>query len=104
MILTENWQQSRSILNHFGRNPALFLAQVCHASFGINGFAARFPNFICGIVSLIMLYYLGRRICAALDCSGSSLTDRTCFLLLLLQVGIIDPWFNLFIFLGWRGS
>ncbi len=69
--------------------------------FGINEFAARFPNAICGIVSLLVLYRTGRRI-----------YDKTFGLLWVLvytgsllpffyfKSGIIDPWFNLFIFLG----
>jgi 4-amino-4-deoxy-L-arabinose transferase-like glycosyltransferase len=69
--------------------------------FGINEFAARFPNALCGALTLPLLFIIGR-----------SLHDRLTGLLWTLMYvgsflphfyfksGIIDPWFNLFIMLG----
>ena len=70
-------------------------------TFGINEFAARFPDAICGIFTLITLFYTGRRF----------FNEQFGFLWMLVyggsilpffyfKSGIIDPWFNLFIFLG----
>jgi 4-amino-4-deoxy-L-arabinose transferase-like glycosyltransferase len=69
--------------------------------FGINEFAARFPNAVCGIVTLLVLYRCGKRL------FGHSfgilwIIIYTGMLLpfLYFKSGIIDPWFNLFIFLS----
>jgi 4-amino-4-deoxy-L-arabinose transferase-like glycosyltransferase len=69
--------------------------------FGINEFAARFPNAICGIVTLLVLFTIGRKIrnnlfglLWVLAYVGSVLP------FFYFKSGIIDPWFNLFIFLG----
>jgi hypothetical protein len=69
--------------------------------FGINEFAARFPNVLCGIVSLMMLYFFGRKIYGhrfgllwILSYSAAILP------FFFFRSGIIDPWFNLFIFIG----
>ena len=68
---------------------------------GINEFAARFPNAVCGILTLIVLYLMGRKLHSArfgrvwaLAYFGSVLPH------LYFKSGIIDPWFNLFIFVG----
>ena len=70
-------------------------------AFGVGEFAARFPNAICGIITLWLLYRIGEQlrgrifgIAWALAYIGSILPH------LYFRSGIIDPWFNLFIFLG----
>lgn len=87
----------------FWEKPPLFIwMQVASMKvFGVNEFAARFPNAICGIVSLLVLYNLGRRLISfrfgllwVLFYAGSLLP------FFYFKSGIIDPWFNLFIFLG----
>lgn len=103
MILTENYATVQIDFEPFWEKPPLFfwLQVLAMKIFGINEFAARFPNFICGIVSLIMLYYLGRRIYGErfglfwVISYGSAVLPFFYF-----KSGIIDPWFNLFIFLG----
>jgi hypothetical protein len=87
----------------FWEKPPLFIwMQVLSMKlFGINAFAARFPNALCGIVSLLVLFNIGRKIIDmkfgllwALLYGGSLLP------FFYFKSGIIDPWFNLFIFLG----
>ncbi len=87
----------------FWEKPPLFIwMQVLSMKvFGINEFAARFPNAICGIVSLLILYNTGRKLFDTrfgliwvLFYAGSILP------FFYFKSGIIDPWFNLFIFLG----
>jgi 4-amino-4-deoxy-L-arabinose transferase-like glycosyltransferase len=82
--------------------PFFFWLQVLsmHA-FGVGDFAARFPNAICGIVTLVVLFKIGQRLLSdtfgliwALMYAGSILPN------LYFHSGIIDPWFNLFIFLS----
>ncbi len=94
--------------NAFWEKPPLFIWMQAFSMhlFGVNEFAARFPNAICGIVTLLLLYNMGK-----------SLKDKTfglvwvlCYACSLLpffyfKSGIIDPWFNLFIFLGiWQAA
>ena len=69
--------------------------------FGINEFAARFPNALFGIISLLTFYIIGRKIIDerfgfiwAISYLGSFLPH------LYFKSGIIDPVFNYFIFMG----
>lgn len=87
----------------FWEKPPLFIwmQALCMKLFGIGDYAARLPNAICGIVTLIVLYKIGR-----------TLKDKRFGLLWVLayvgsvlphfyfKSGIIDPWFNFFIFTG----
>jgi len=87
----------------FYEKPPLFIwMQVLSMkTFGINEFAARFPNAICGIVTLLILFNIGRKIYSSrfgiiwVICHGAAWLPFIYF-----KSGIIDPWFNLFIFLG----
>jgi 4-amino-4-deoxy-L-arabinose transferase-like glycosyltransferase len=69
--------------------------------FGINEFAARFPNAICGIVTLVLLYRIGKKIYnEQLARIWVMIYLGTLVTFLYFKSGIIDPWFNLFIFLA----
>jgi len=69
--------------------------------FGINEFSARLPNAIAGALTGITLYSIGRKnfsnsfgwLWAMVYCSAL-------LPILYFKSGIIDPWFNLFIFYG----
>jgi len=87
----------------FWEKPPLFIwMQVLSMKiFGINEFAARFPNALAGIITLLVLYFSGRNLrdrqfgwLWSLVYAGSMLPH------LYFKSGIIDPWFNLFIFVG----
>jgi hypothetical protein len=87
----------------FWEKPPLFIwMQVLSMKlFGINEFAARFPNAVCGIVTLLVLFNIGRKlrdnlfgVLWVLAFAGSVLP------FFYFKSGIIDPWFNLFIFLS----
>jgi len=101
MLLTGNWFQVQINFEPFWEKPPLFfwMQVLSMKAFGINEFAARFPNAICGIVTLQVLFSIGlkwqNRTFAwawTLLYSGSILP------FLYFKSGIIDPWFNLFIF------
>ncbi|GAB2593550.1 ArnT family glycosyltransferase [Spirosoma areae] len=87
----------------FYEKPPLFFwfqATMMHL-FGVNAFSARLPNAICGIITLVYLYNLGQKLHGhrfgllwALAYLGS-VTPHLYF-----RSGIIDPFFNLFIFVG----
>ena len=69
--------------------------------FGIGEYAARFPNAVCGMITLPLVFHLGRSIYnerMGLLWAGAYLGSVLPFLY--FKSGIIDPWFNLFIFLG----
>jgi len=103
MILTGDYLNVRINFEPFWEKPPLFIWMqvVSMKLFGINEFAARFPNAICGIVTLLILFNLGNRL----------YNNRFAFLWTLayagsilpffyFKSGIIDPWFNLFTFLS----
>lgn len=87
----------------FWEKPPLFIwmQALSMKIFGVNEFAARFPNALCGAVSLTVLFQVGSRLLSngfgllwILVYVGSMLPQ------FYFRSGIIDPWFNLFIFSG----
>ncbi|MBS1946491.1 MAG: glycosyltransferase family 39 protein [Bacteroidetes bacterium] len=98
-------EYSRVYINFkpFWEKPPMFLWMQIMAmkTFGVNEFAARFPNAICGIVTLIVVFLCGSKIYDkkfgilwALAFGGSLFPN------MYFKSGIIDPWFNLFTFLS----
>jgi len=103
MIVTGDYLTVQINFQPFWEKPPLFIwMQVLSMKvFGISEFAARFPNAICGIITLLVLFNIGKRIRDNLfgifwvmAFAGSILP------FFYFKSGIIDPWFNLFIFLG----
>jgi 4-amino-4-deoxy-L-arabinose transferase-like glycosyltransferase len=103
MIVTKDYLNVQIDYQPFWEKPPLFIwMQVLSMkAFGINEFAARFPNAICGIVTLLVIYSMGKKlfnqkmgIIWVLVYAGSILP------FFYFKSGIIDPWFNLFIFIG----
>ncbi len=87
----------------FWEKPPMFFWMQSGAMkiFGVNEFAARFPNAICGIITLIAVFICGNKIYDkkfgilwALAFGGSLFPN------MYFKSGIIDPWFNLFTFLS----
>jgi 4-amino-4-deoxy-L-arabinose transferase-like glycosyltransferase len=103
MIVTGDYLTVQINFQPFWEKPPLFIWMQVLAMkmFGINEFAARFPNAISGIVTLLVIFNIGRKIrdnqfglLWVLAFAGSVLP------FFYFKSGIIDPWFNLFIFLG----
>ncbi|WP_018618223.1 ArnT family glycosyltransferase [Spirosoma luteum] len=103
MIVLRDYLHVHINFKPFYEKPPLFfwLQSAMMNIFGINEFAARLPNAICGIISLVYLYNLGEKLHShrfgllwALAYLGS-VTPHLYF-----RSGIIDPFFNLFIFIG----
>ena len=101
MLVTGNYNTVSINFVPFWEKPPLFIwMQVISMKlFGINEFAARFPNAICGVLTLLLLFEIGKGLknyrfglVWALAYGGSILP------FLYFKSGIIDPWFNLFIF------
>jgi 4-amino-4-deoxy-L-arabinose transferase-like glycosyltransferase len=103
MIVTGDYQTVQINYEPFWEKPPLFIwMQVASMKvFGVNEFAARFPNAVCGILTLIILFLIG----TSLYNEGFGILWAFAYLVSVLpflyfKSGIIDPWFNLFIFLG----
>ena len=103
MILTGDYLTVQINFIPFWEKPPLFIwMQVLSMKiFGITELAARFPNAICGIVTIATLYGIGKKLVSknfgliwTMTYVGSVLP------FFYFKSGIIDPWFNLFIFLG----
>jgi len=103
MLATHNWLQPQIGYVPFYEKPPLFMwmQAISMSAFGVNEFASRLPNAICGIFTLLVLFRIGERLRGrlfgllwVLAYVGSILPH------LYFRSGIIDPWFNLFIFLG----
>ena len=103
MLVSKNYSTVQIDFLPFWEKPPLFIwmQAVSMNVFGVNEFAARLPNAICGVVTLLAVYSIGKRIYDekfariwVLAFAGSLLPN------FYFHSGIIDPWFNLFIFLG----
>ncbi len=102
MLLSGDYLQPTINFQPFHEKPPLFtwMQVVSFKLWGIGAFGARFPNVLCGLISLLVLLW------------APSISDRGIrpwwalfFGLSLLPIvyfrsGIIDPWFNLFILAG----
>lgn len=103
MIVTGDFMNVQINYNQFWEKPPLFIwmQALSMLIFGINEFAARFPNAICGVVTLLVLYRIGKELKNKKLGIIWVLTYASSFLpFFYFKSGIIDPWFNLFIFLG----
>lgn len=103
MLLTGDYFKVQINFEPFQEKPPFFfwLQALSMSIFGVNEFAARFPNAIIGIITLLLIFRIGTRlknenfgIIWALIYIASLLPH------LYYKSGIIDPVFNLFIFLG----
>jgi 4-amino-4-deoxy-L-arabinose transferase-like glycosyltransferase len=103
MICSGNYLKVQINFQTFWEKPPLFiwLEAISMRFFGVSEFAARLPNAIVGIITLLVLFVLGKKIFDktfglfwALAYAGSFLPH------FYFKSGIIDPVFNLLIFLG----
>lgn len=103
MLITQDYLRPKINFEPFWEKPPLFiwLQAISMHIFGVNEYAARFPNAICGIITLVLIYHIGKKLYNknfgwfwVLSYFGAILPH------LYFKSGIIDPWFNLFIFLS----
>lgn len=103
MLITKDYLRVYIDFQPFWEKPPLFfwMQSAAMQVFGINEFASRFPNALCGIVTLLVLYAVGKKLFDerfallwVLAYAGSFFPN------MYFKSGIIDPWFNLFIFLS----
>jgi 4-amino-4-deoxy-L-arabinose transferase-like glycosyltransferase len=103
MILTGNYSKVQIDYKPFWEKPPLFFWMQAGAMqiLGINEFAARFSNALVGCITLWVLYSIGTRLRNASFGLIWALVYLGAFTPhLYFKSGIIDPTFNLFIFLG----
>ena len=103
MIVTNNYLRVQIDYLPFWEKPPLFfwLQSVSMHLFGVNEFAARFPNIICGLATLLVLFQIGKSLKGIEFGLLWSLTYAGCFLpQFYFMSGIIDPVYNLFVFLS----
>lgn len=103
MIETGDFFRVKINYEPFWEKPPFFfwLQVISMKLFGINEFAARFPNALLGIISLLVLYKIGKKLVSEKFGMIWSLVFLASFLPhLYFKSGIIDPFFNFFIFLS----
>ncbi len=103
MLASNNYSEVQLYFHPFWEKPPLFiwLQALSMNVFGVNEFAARFPNALCGVITLLVLYKTGKE----LNDRKFALTwvlvyASTLLPHLFFKSGIIDPWFNLFIYVS----
>ena len=103
MLVSGDYLRVQINFQPFWEKPPLFfwMQVVSMKVFGINEYAARFPNAVCGVVTLLVIYSIGKRLHDAKFAAWWVVLYVSSFLPhIYFKSGIIDPWFNLFIFLG----
>ena len=103
MLVTGDWFNVQINFHSFWEKPPLFIwmQALSMKVFGVNEFAARFPNAIMGIITLLTLFHCGLKSedqRFGLLWAGMYAISFLPFVY--FKTGIIDPWFNYFIFLG----
>jgi 4-amino-4-deoxy-L-arabinose transferase-like glycosyltransferase len=106
MLILGDYTRVHVNFEPFFQKPPLFfwLQALAMRAFGVGDFAARLPNAICGMITLALLFRLGQSLKGrrfGLLWAGAYFGSVLPFLY--FKSGIIDPWFNLFIFLGLYG-
>ncbi|HBG39954.1 MAG TPA: glycosyl transferase, partial [Porphyromonadaceae bacterium] len=103
MLVSGDYLDVQINFETFWEKPPLFIWMQAFSMklFGVNEFAARFPNALAGIITLLVLFFIGKRLRDESFGLLWSLLYACSFLpFFYFKSGIIDPWFNLFIFLG----
>ena len=103
MLLTHNYRMVQINFQPFYEKPPFFiwLQALSMSYFGVNEFAARFPNALIGIATLITVYNAGKRYFDAnFGIWWAMLFACSILPQLYFKSGIIDPTFNYFIFLS----
>ncbi len=106
MVVTDNYSQPQINFQSFTEKPPLYfwLQAICMNLFGINEFSARLPNALLGMIVLPVLFLTGRKLKNnSFGFLWAIIYASTILPHLYFKSGIIDPWFNFFIFLSIYG-
>ena len=100
MLNSNNFLKVQLYYKPFWEKPPLYIWMQAMSMklFGVNAFAARFPNALCGGISMGLIYLWGIRYNRLVWAILWMLLLSCCLLpVMYFKSGIIDPWFNLFI-------
>jgi 4-amino-4-deoxy-L-arabinose transferase-like glycosyltransferase len=103
MIAEGNYMRVQINFEPFWEKPPFFfwLQSASMQLFGVGSFAARLPNALCGIITLLVIFAIGNKHYSQRMATWWVLIYAASFLPhLYFKSGIIDPWFNLFIFIS----
>jgi 4-amino-4-deoxy-L-arabinose transferase-like glycosyltransferase len=103
MMLTGDYFRAHINFEPFWEKPPLFfwLQSACMHVFGVHEFAARLPNALLGCITLPLLYRLGKHLYdGAFGLLWACLYAGSFLPHFYFKSGIIDPLFNLWIFLA----
>ncbi len=103
MLVSNNYNLVQIDFKPFWEKPPLFfwLQSTSMHFFGIGEFAARLPNALLGILNTIIIYLIGKKeVNAKFGFLWALLFIAMPLPHLYFKSGIIDPWFNFFIFLS----
>jgi 4-amino-4-deoxy-L-arabinose transferase-like glycosyltransferase len=101
MVVSHNYSDVQLYFQPFWEKPPLFiwLQALSMNVFGVSEFSARFPNALCGVITLLVLYRCGKTLNDyKFGLTWAFVYASTLLPHLFFKSGIIDPWFNLFIF------
>lgn len=103
MIVDGNYIDVQIAFRPFWEKPPLFvwMQVVTMKMFGVNEFAARLPNAIAGIVTLLTIFFMGKKLHSkAFGLLWSFVYFASVLSHFYFRSGIIDPWFNFFMFVS----
>jgi 4-amino-4-deoxy-L-arabinose transferase-like glycosyltransferase len=103
MIVSKDYLRAQIDFMPFWEKPPFFIWMQVLAMklFGVGEFAARFPNALIGVITLVTLFHAGKRIFNEKVATWWVLLYAATWLPhFYFKSGIIDPTFNLFIFLS----
>lgn len=103
MLISGDYSHVQLNFRPFWEKPPFFIwmQALSMKIFGINEFAARFPNALCSMASLISIFLIGKKFYSQkFGIIWAFLYAASLLPHLYFKSGIIDPWFNLFIFLS----
>jgi 4-amino-4-deoxy-L-arabinose transferase-like glycosyltransferase len=103
MIVSKDYLRTQIDFMPFWEKPPLFvwMQLLSMKLFGINEYAARFPNAFMGVATLVTLFYVGKRVVNEKMATWWVLLYAATWLPhFYFKSGIIDPTFNFFIFLA----
>lgn len=103
MIATKDYLMVQIDFQPFWEKPPLFIWMqvIAMKLFGINEYAARFPNAFMGIVTLVTIFYVGKKVISERMATWWTILYAAIWLPhFYFKSGIIDPTFNYFVFLA----
>ena len=103
MIVSKDYLRAQIDFMPFWEKPPLFIWMqvIAMKLFGVGEYAARFPNALTGVITLLTVFYVGKKVVNEKMATWWVLLYAATWLPhFYFKSGIIDPTFNLFIFLA----